>query len=59
MKIFQLEQGKYSNQKEENIPKRKIFQLEKGNHSNQKKKNLPIRKKKEKKNFKYKKEIEN
>ena len=35
-KIFQLEKGKYSNQKEINIPnrKRKSFQLEKGKYSN-------------------------
>ena len=35
-KTFQLEKGKYSNWKKENIPfkKRKIFQLEKGKYSN-------------------------
>ena len=46
--IFQIEkrEGKYSNQKKENIPnrKRKIFQLEKGKHSNQKKETILIRK---------------
>ena len=44
--IFQIEkrEGKYSNQKKENIliRKRKIFQLEKGKYSNEKKENIPI-----------------
>ena len=45
-KIFQLEKGKYSNQKEIKIPnrKRKLFQLEKGKYSIQKMENIPIRK---------------
>ena len=53
-KIFQLEKGKYSNEKKENIPnrkkenipirKRKIFQLENRKYSNEKKKNIPISK---------------
>ena len=35
-KMFQLEKGKYFNQKRKNIPtiERKIFQLEKGKYSN-------------------------
>ena len=35
-KTFQLEKGKYFNEKKENIPiwKRKIFQIDKGKHSN-------------------------
>jgi hypothetical protein len=45
-KIFQLEKGKYSNYKKENIPitKRKIFQLQKGKYSNYKKENITRRK---------------
>ena len=45
-KIFQLEKGKYSKQKEIKIPnrKRKLFQLEKGKYSIQKIENIPIRK---------------
>ena len=56
-KHFQLEKGKYSTEKKENIliRKRKIFLLEKGNHSKKKKENIPIRKRKifqlEKKNI--------
>jgi hypothetical protein len=35
-KMFQLQKGKYSNYKKENIPitKRKIFQSQKGKYSN-------------------------
>jgi hypothetical protein len=34
-RTFQLEKGKYSNEKKGNIPirKRKIFQIDKGKHS--------------------------
>ena len=35
-KTFQVEKGKYSNEKKENIPirKRKLFQIEKGKYFN-------------------------